>query len=80
MSNKNQPRIYWDENRECYYITFFEDTKCDEIVDAFEKFKGRTPKQQKEEKLRIAVARASETLDKFLEKKGRPKHQITRKL
>jgi len=33
-----------------------------------------------EEKLRIAVARASETLDKFLEKKGRPKHQITRKL
>ena len=48
MSNKNQPRIYWDENRECYYITFFEDTKCDEIVSAWERFKGRTPKQQKE--------------------------------
>ena len=47
MSNKNQPRIYWDENRQCYYITFFEDTECDEIVDAFEKFKGRSKKQQK---------------------------------
>ena len=32
-----------------------------------------------EEKLRIAATRAAETLDKFLEKKGRPKHQITRK-
>jgi len=50
MSNKNkenQPRVYWDENRQCYYITFFEDTKCDEIVDAWEKFKGRTPKQKR---------------------------------
>jgi len=33
-----------------------------------------------EEKLRIAAMRATEMLDKFLEKKGRPKHQITRKL
>ena len=32
-----------------------------------------------EEKLRIAAARAAETLDKFLEKKGRPKHQPARK-
>jgi len=44
--SKNKPRVYWDENRECYYITFFEDTKCDEIVDAFEKFKGRKPKRK----------------------------------
>ena len=51
MSNKNkenQPRVYWDENRQCYYITFFEDTESSEIVDAWEKFKGRKPKQQKE--------------------------------
>ncbi len=33
-----------------------------------------------EEKLRIAATRAAETLDKFLEKKGRPKHQPARKL
>ena len=33
-----------------------------------------------EEFLRISAQRAAETLDKFLEKKGRPKHQITRKL
>ena len=33
-----------------------------------------------EEKLRIAATRATETLDKFLQKKGRPKHQITKKL
>ncbi|MDP2741737.1 MAG: hypothetical protein Q8O66_03575 [bacterium] len=33
-----------------------------------------------EEKLRIAATRATETLDKFLEKKGRPKHQIMKKL
>jgi len=32
-----------------------------------------------EEKLRIAATRAAETLDKFLEKKGRPKHQPARK-
>lgn len=32
-----------------------------------------------EEKLKIAVARATETLDKFLEKKGRPKHQPPKK-
>ena len=32
-----------------------------------------------EEKLRIAATRATETLDKFLEKKGRPKHQPARK-
>jgi len=48
MTNKNKPRVYWDENEQRYYITFFEDTKCDEIVDAFEKFKGRKPKQEKE--------------------------------
>ena len=51
MSNKNkenQPRIYWDENKQCYYITFFEDTECDEIVVAWEKFKGRAKKQKKE--------------------------------
>jgi len=48
MSNKNKPRIYWDEYRQCYYITFFEDTECDEIADAFERFKGRAKKQQKE--------------------------------
>ena len=47
ISNKNTPRIYWDEKQQYYYITFFEDTKCDEIVDAFEKFKGRKPKQRK---------------------------------
>ncbi|MCX6718427.1 MAG: hypothetical protein NTY81_02390 [Candidatus Staskawiczbacteria bacterium] len=33
-----------------------------------------------EEKLRIAATRANETLDKFLQKKGRPKYQITKKL
>jgi hypothetical protein len=32
-----------------------------------------------EEFLRISAQRATETLDKFLEKKGRPKHQIARK-
>jgi len=47
MTNKNQPRIYWDEHRQCYYITFFKDTECDEIVDAWEKFKGRTKKPQR---------------------------------
>ena len=47
MTDKNKPRIYWDENKECYYITFFEDTECDEIVSAWEKFKGRTPKQKR---------------------------------
>jgi len=44
--NKNKPRVYWDENEQRYYITFFEDTKSDEIVDAFEKFKGRKSKQK----------------------------------
>ena len=48
MSNKNKPRIYWDENRQCYYITFFEDTECDEITDALEKFKGCAKKHPKE--------------------------------
>jgi len=48
MSNKNKPRVYWDEYKQCYYITFFEDTECEEIVDAFERFKGRTKKQKKE--------------------------------
>jgi len=48
MTDKNQPRIYWDEYRQCYYITFFEDTESSEIVDAWEKFKGRKPKQEKE--------------------------------
>lgn len=33
-----------------------------------------------EEKLRIAATRAAETLDKFLEKKGRPKHGFAKKL
>ena len=33
-----------------------------------------------EEKLRIAATRAAETLDKFLEKKGRPKHGSAKKL
>jgi len=33
-----------------------------------------------EEKLRIAAIRATETLDKFLEKKGRPKHGSAKKL
>ena len=50
MSNKNkenQPRVYWDENRQCYYITFYEDTGSSEIVDAWEKFKGREPKKEK---------------------------------
>jgi len=47
MSNKNKPRIYWDEYKQCYYITFFEETKCEEMVDAWEKFKGRKPKKQK---------------------------------
>ena len=46
MINKNKPRVYWDEDKQYYYITFFEDTKSDEIVDAFEKFKGRPKKQQ----------------------------------
>jgi len=46
--SKNKPRIYWDEYRQCYFITFFEDTECDEIADAFEKFKGRKPKQKVE--------------------------------
>ena len=46
--SKNKPRVYWDENEQRYYITFFEDTKSDEIVDAFEEFKGRKPKQKKE--------------------------------
>ena len=32
-----------------------------------------------EEFLRISAQRAAETLDKFLEKKGRPKHQSARK-
>ena len=48
MSTKNKPQIYWDENEQRYYITFFEDTECDEIVDAWERFKGRTSKQKKE--------------------------------
>ncbi len=51
MSNKNkenQPRVYWDENEQRYYITFFEDTECDEIVDAFERFKGRKQKPKNE--------------------------------
>lgn len=47
ISNKNMPRIYWDEKQQYYYITFFEDTECDEIVDAFERFKGRKLKQKK---------------------------------
>jgi len=33
-----------------------------------------------EEFLRISAQRANETLDKFLEKKGRPKHQSAKKL
>ena len=33
-----------------------------------------------EEKLRIAATRAAETLDKFLEKKGRPKRGSAKKL
>ena len=48
MSNKNKLRVYWDEDEPYYYITFFEDTECDEIVDAFERFKGRKPKQKNE--------------------------------
>lgn len=48
ISNKNTPRIYWDEDEQYYYITFYEDTECDEIVDSFERFKGRKPKQKKE--------------------------------
>ena len=32
-----------------------------------------------EEKLRIAAQRATECLDKFLDKKGRPKHQPVKK-
>jgi len=32
-----------------------------------------------EEKLRIAAQRATECLDKFLDKKGRPKHQPAKK-
>lgn len=48
MTNKNKPRIYWDEHRQCYYVTFFEDTESSEIVDAWEKFKGQKPKQKKE--------------------------------
>jgi hypothetical protein len=32
-----------------------------------------------EEKLRIAAQRAADSLDKFLEKKGRPKHQPAKK-
>ena len=46
ISNKNTPKIYWDEKQQYYYITFFEDTECDEIVGAFEKFKGRVKKQK----------------------------------
>lgn len=45
--NKNKPRVYWDEDEQRYYVTFFEDTECEEIVDAFEKFKGRKSKQKK---------------------------------
>ena len=45
--NKNKPRVYWVEGEQYYYISFYEDTKCDEIVDAFKKFKGRKPKQRK---------------------------------
>lgn len=48
MSNKNQPRIYWDEHRQCYYITFFEDTTPEEIVVAWQRFKGRPSKPKKE--------------------------------
>ena len=33
-----------------------------------------------EEFLRISAQRATEILDKFLEKKGRPKHQVAKKL
>jgi len=32
-----------------------------------------------EEKLRISAERATEALNKFLEKKGRPKHQSAKK-
>jgi hypothetical protein len=46
--NKNKPRVYWEENRQCYFITFFEDTTSHEIVDAFEKFKGRKSTEKKE--------------------------------
>ena len=46
--NKNKPRVYWVEGEQYYYITFFEDTESSEIVDAWEKFKGRASKKQKE--------------------------------
>ncbi len=48
MTNKNKPRVYWDENEQRYYITFFEDTKSDEIISAWERFKGRKSRQKKE--------------------------------
>ncbi len=48
MTNKNQPRIYWNEDKQCYYITFYEDTESSEIVDAWERFKGRPSKLKKE--------------------------------
>lgn len=48
MQNKNKPKVYWSEDKQCYYITFFENTECDEIVCAFNKFKGPEPRTKKE--------------------------------
>ena len=45
--SKKMPRVYWDEKQQYYYITFFEDTECNEIVDAWKKFKGPKSKEQK---------------------------------